>query len=175
MAPGKQKNDASNEKKRKRFRASFGRGCRELIIPISSQHQRTPSHSDRRYVTTTSRFVVVFILFESKAAKALPKCSLQNFHPKNFLGSWNIFQTHFNLNNTSCGRNKSTLAQQKTCVVCGAEKRRIIPIHHHSPPPFTATIQLGFGCFRVEKKIFSRNGGVGVGPFTGVINPFTHL
>ena len=124
---------------------------------------------------------MVFILFESKAAKALPKCSLQNFHPKNFLGSWNIFQTHFNLNNTSCGRNKSTLAQQKTCVVCGAEKRRIIPIHHHSPPPFTATIQLGFGCFRVEKKI-SRNGGAGnsyrgynpcypfIRPFIEVIN-----
>lgn len=30
---------------------------------IITNHQRTPRHSDRRYVTTTSRFVLVFILY----------------------------------------------------------------------------------------------------------------
>ena len=30
---------------------------------IIINHQRTPRHSDRRYVTTTSRFVLVFILY----------------------------------------------------------------------------------------------------------------
>ena len=140
---------------------------------IITNHQRTPSHSDRRYVTTTSRFVLVSILFETKAAKALPTCSLQNFHPNNFLGSWNIFETHFNLNNTSCGLYKSPLAQQKTCVVCGAGKKTIPPMHHHhSPPPYNLDLVVSGW---EKNSMFSRNGGVGVGPFTGVISPVTIL